>query len=199
MVRKIYTKKESLEKVSEIMALFVAAVLYHVLGFRGVVDGAFYLAYLILGSLGIWQLIKALRCRRKHRLCMESQTPQKGWIVDCIGEAIYHPTLRGGYTVYRYYLLVDIHVKGLNTPITIQSDAYPRPVYQSLSSPEVDVYVSDTESGYTLDGFQYKYDSDEPDILSESLRKSLPIKELNSWVFLAAFVLLLLTVANKYS
>ena len=54
MVRKIYTKKESLEKVSEIMVLFVAAALYHVLGFRGVVDGAFYLAYLILGGLGIW-------------------------------------------------------------------------------------------------------------------------------------------------
>ena len=40
---------------------------------------------------------------------------------------------------------------------------------EALSSPEVDVYYSDTEAGYTLDGFQYKADSNEPDILPESL------------------------------
>ncbi|MBR6526497.1 MAG: hypothetical protein IKT45_00955 [Lachnospiraceae bacterium] len=199
MVRKIYTKKESLQKVSQLIVLTIAAVLYHVLGFQGMVDGVFYLMYLVLGGLGIWQLVEALRWRKKHRICLETQTPQKGWIVDCIGETIYHRTIRSGYTEYRYYLLVDIYVKGLSTPITIQSDAYPRPVYQDLSSPEVDVYESDTEAGYTLDGFQYKYSADEPDILPESLRKQLPIKELDSWVFLVAFILLLLTVANKYS
>ena len=91
-----------------------------------------------------------------------------------------------------------MYIQGLSTPVTVQSDAYPWPVYQALSSPDVDVYYSDTESGYTLDAFQYKFDKGEPDILPESLRKSLPSKEIEGWFFLVIFLLLLLTVRNRY-
>ena len=145
-----------------------------------------------------WQTVEAMQWRKKHQMCMETQTPQKGWIVDCDCEEIIHRTSRGSYTEYRYYLIVEIYPQGLSTPVDIRSDAYAWPVYQALSSPEVDVYYSDTEAGYTLDGFQYKNDYSEPDILPESLRKSLSSKSVENVIFCIILFLLLLTVRYKY-
>ena len=146
----------------------------------------------------IWQTVEALQWRKRHRMCMETQSPRKGRIIDCDCEEIIHRTARGSFTEYRYYLVVEIYPQGLSIPMDIRSDAYTWPVYQVLSSPEVDVYYSDTEAGYTLDGFQYKSDKSEPDILPESLRKSLPGSGVGSVVFCIVLFLLLLTVRYKY-
>jgi len=95
---------------------------------------------------------------------------------------------------YEYYLVVEIYPQGSESPVTIKSDAYTWPVYQALSSPEVDVYTSDTESGYILDGFQYKTDKNEPDILPESVWKSLPAPDVDPgvWFIVALFALAML-------
>ena len=198
MRRKIYTKKESLQIIWSLFGMGILWGVFLLLGGYELRNGAVYLGYLILFFVGIGQAMEAMQWRKRHQECMVTQTPQKGQIVDCICETIYHRRVRGSYTEYHYYLIVELYVQGLIMPIRIQSDAYPWPVYQTLSSPEVDVYYSDTDSGYTLDGFQYKTDKSEPDILPESLRNSLPSKGVESWVIIIIFLLLLLTVRGKY-
>ncbi len=73
-----------------------------------------------------------------------------------------------------------------------------KPVYRALSSPEVDVYKSDTESGYILDGFQYKTDKNAPDILPESVWKSLPAPDVDSGVWILVGVFALAMLAFKF-
>jgi hypothetical protein len=198
MRRKIYTKKESILFEPDILGLIVVVFFCAVMTNVDQNNGVFYLMYLILIGLWIWKTVEALHSRKKHKKCVETQIPQKGQIVDCICETIYHRRARGSYTEYRYYLIVEMYIQGLSTPVTVQSDAYPWPVYQALSSPEVDVYYSDTESGYTLDAFQYKSDKSESDILPELLRKSLPSKGIESWFIVIIFLLMLLTVRYRY-
>lgn len=99
---------------------------------------------------------------------------------------------------YLYYLVVEFYPQGSETPVTIRSDAYTWPVYQALSSPEVDVYKSDTESGYTLDGFQYKTDKNQPDILPESVWKALPAPDVDSGVWLIVALFALAMLAYKF-
>ena len=198
MRRKIYTKKESLKNTWVILGISVVFSLYFLFNSRYWENGMTYLALLIGAGCMIWQTVEALQWRKKHQMCMETQTPRKGWIVDCDCEVIRHRSPRASYTEYRYYLIVEIYPQGLSTPMDIRSDAYTWPVYQALSSPEVDVYYSDTEAGYTLDGFQYKADNSEPDILPESLRKSLPGRGVGTVIFCIVLLVLLLTVRYKY-
>lgn len=199
MSRKIYTKKESLNNTWKIIGMAIFTTLILVIGNFSWKNGIIYLTYLIMLGLGIWQTTDALKWRKRHQTCVETQMPQKGWIVGCVSETIYHYRGRGRrYIEYVYYLDVETYLPGLTELVTIRSDAYTWPVYQALSSPEVDVYYSDTEGGYTLDGFQYKIDRSEPDILPESLRKSLPDKMVDIWVTSILFTLLVITVLYRY-
>jgi len=199
MSKTIYTKKESFgitwEKLGILGILAVICVVGRglPLSWRMIVTYVVLLVFVTYLMWEIWQTREMLQRRKKHRLCLTTQTPQKGRIVDCVGKKNFW-VLRGFRMAYEYYLVVEIYPQGSESPVTIKSDAYTWPVYQALSSPEVDVYTSDTESGYILDGFQYKTDKNEPDILPESVWKSLPAPDVDPgvWFIVALFALAML-------
>lgn len=200
MRRKIYTRKESLKITWVILGVIVwLCALGWVAPFFWK-ETKMYVAVLILTGWGILHMAQALKRRKKHQMCVATQTPQKGRIVDCIGETktrwVIH--LNGLATEYLYYLVVEMYPQGQATPVSIRSDAYTWPVYQELASTEVDIYESDTESGYTLDGFQYKSDKTEPDILPESLRKSLPGSDYDPGASVIVVILALLMLILFY-
>jgi len=194
MHRKIYTRKESFRITWVILAGLVLLCVFGGLLPSFWESGMLYLGLLSFLVWGTWQTAETMKWRKKHRMCMATQSPQRGRIVDCVCETTTRFNRRVPSTEYLYYLVVEIGSNGLSIPATIRSDAYTWPVYQALTSPEVDVYDSDTESGYTLDGFQYKSDKNAPDILPESLRNSLPGRDVDAgaWVVAAFFGLLIL-------
>lgn len=199
MSKEIYTKKESLQNTWKIVGLAVYLCAFLLIGSFSWKNGIIYLAYGVLLGLGIWQTMEALRWRKKHQMCVETQVPQKGWIVDCVSETISHYRGRGlRYEEVLYYLMVEMYLPGLAEPVTIRSDAYTWPVYQNLASADVNVYPSDTDAGYTLDGFQYKSDKSQPDILPSSLRKSLPEKKIDIWTAAFLITVLVISVTNKF-
>ena len=196
MNKTLYTKKESFgvtwEKLGILALLCMAAFLYPS-SWRKTVSVLFLLIFLGCLAWELWQTREVLQRRKKHQMCLTTQTPQKGRIVDCVGTKNFW-ILRGLNMAYQYYLVVEICPQGSEAPVTIRSDAYTWPVYRALSSAEVDVYTSDTESGYTLDGFQYKTDKSEPDILPESVWKALPAPDVDpgAWIIVALFAVALL-------
>lgn len=173
---KIYTKKEDLGNISKLIALLLAWC------------GAFLVAndgsrqtwlscaagVCIISIVIYFQARQGVRYRRNHRECVRQNTPYKGIIIDCKAEKKVYRVRNGKNVEYSYYLIVSVQLPWDPYPVTIKSDAYTKPVYQLLASPKVDVYQSDTESGYTIDGFVYKRWANEPDILPETLRAELP-------------------------
>ena len=199
MGRKIYTKKESLQNTWKIVGLAVYLCAFLLIGSFSWKNGIIYLAYGVLLGLGIWQTMEALRWRKAHQRCVETQVPQKGWIVDCVSETITHYRGRGlRYKEHLYYLVVEMYLSGLTEPVTIRSDAYTWPVYQSLASADVNVYSSETEAGYTLDGFHYKSHESEQDILPQTLRKTLPEKEIDIEVVAILLVVMVLVILQRF-
>ena len=199
MDKKIYTKKESFRNTWMIIGLGILLLVLLWLWSVQWKNGVVFLVYGVLLGVGIWQTMESLKWRKKHQMCVETQVPQKGWIVDCVSETVMHHRGRGQrYEEYLYYLVVEMYLPGLTDPVTIRSDAYTWPVYQNLASADVNVYPSDTDAGYTLDGFQYKSDKSQPDILPSSLRKSLPEKKIDIWTAAFLITVLVISVTNKF-
>ena len=196
MNKKIYTKKESFgvtwEKLG-ILALLCFCGFFYPFSWKKIVICVLLLVFIVYLAWELWQTREMLQRRKKHQMCLATQTPQKGRIVDCVGTKNFW-VLRGFNMAYQYYLVVELYPQGSETPVTIRSDAYTWPVYRALSSPEVDVYTSDTESGYTLDGFQYKTDKNAPDILPEAVWKALPAPDVDpgAWIIVGGLVVLML-------
>ena len=199
MSKKIYTKKESLQNTWKIVGLAVYLCAFLLIGSFSWKNGIIYLAYGVLLGLGIWQTMEALRWRKRHQMCVETQVPQKGWIVDCVSETVSHYRGKGlRYEEYLYYLVVEMYLPGLTEPVTIRSDAYTWPVYQALSSADVNVYSSETEEGYTLDGFHYKTHKSDQDILPQSLRKTLPYRKIDIKVAALLFTIMVIVILERF-
>ena len=199
MQKKIYTKKESLRNTWTIVGVGILLLLLLWLWSVHWKNGVIFLAYGVLLGLGIWQTMESMKWRKKHQHCMETQIPNKGWIVDCVSETVIHRRGRGRrYEEYLYHLIVEMYLPGSAEPVIIRSDAYTWPVYQALASADVNVYPLDTESGYILDGFRYKSDENQPDILPTSLRKSLPKKNIDIWTVAFLVTVLVISVTNKF-
>lgn len=123
---------------------------------------------LILGLLFPIQYLKVIRrsfkFRQLHEHFVKEYTPQRGRIYNITKEL----PKEGQENKIHYYLHIEILNSHGNLVRKVKSEAYYKPLYKYLASPEVDVYYDNQNKYFVVDGFQLKENEDEPDIALES-------------------------------
>lgn len=128
--------------------------------------------FLIAGLLPLFMMIQNIRramfYRRQNRRIREYGDAARGRIVNVvIKHTPYEDNSRRTRYKKYYYLQVEVADPMTGVVNKIESQAYSRPVYRMLSSPEVTVYTDRTGWKHYIDDFHYKERRSDPGIFGE--------------------------------
>lgn len=130
-----------------------------------------YLIFIVAGLLPVYMVIQCARSayfyRRERREAIRLGNVRPGRIVNVVRKIeTYEDSNRRRQYHHYYYLTVEI--MNLDTGIAneFESQAYRLPVHRYLSSPYVQVYTDETGWKHYIEGFQFKENKHEPDIIA---------------------------------
>lgn len=132
-----------------------------------------YLIFLVAGLLPVFSLIRfsqsAYSYRQQRREAIRLGNASPGRIINVIRKTESQGDGRNNRTyMHYYYLTVEIMNPETGIAMEFESSAYRIPVHRYLASPYVRVYTDETGWKHYIEGFQFKKNKHEPDILGDN-------------------------------